>query len=135
MTGLGSRPPELEPQELGEDEIVTQRISRGRTAPPDINEPRPNDRGKVSLIRGRVTPSTAYHLVRKGGQCGVDDGARYAEVRALRGAGFIVRHTPTNRNPGHCSVSYPGDWDEDVALLFKSCFTEHVWHERGESDE
>lgn len=119
----------FEVEEIGNDETVTQRISRGPGAPPDIDAPRTKDQGKVSVQRGRKSPSEMFHIVRKGGTCSPDDGARYAVVGDLRRAGFEVTHSPTNRSKDHASVTYPADWDEAVALLFKSCMKEHLWNE------
>ncbi|WP_210502798.1 hypothetical protein [Nocardioides xinjiangensis] len=132
---MGEGPSKLQPDRLGDDEVVTQRIAKGAGSPPVINAPRPKDQGRVSVIRGRKSPSQAYHLVRKGGSCGPDDGARYAEVGALRDAGFIVTHTPNNRNPDHCSVAYPSDWSEDVALLFEMCFADESWNAAAEDTD
>ena len=126
--------PDLIVEEIRDQEEVTQRVCRGRDAVPEINAPRPRDMGRVSVIRGRVTPSEAYDVVRKGGTPGPDDGARYTTVAALRRAGFVVTHSPNPRNPDHVSVSYPGDWGSDVALLFKSCFAETLWKGDAEDD-
>src|SRR5690348_9444649 len=97
MTGLPPHEP-LPISQIEDDETVTQRVVRGPGAPPEIDEPRLQDRGKVSVIRGCKSPADAYHVVRKGGQPGSNDGARYAEVGDLREAGFVVTHTPNNRN-------------------------------------
>jgi hypothetical protein len=122
----------LEPEELDDGEWLTQRIARGRDAPPEIDRPRPQDRDGVSASRGRKTPAEMYHVVRKGGHCGPDDGVRHARVGALRDAGFKVRHSPNQRNPDHVTISYPGDWDDYVALLFKQCFAVRRWNQSTE---
>jgi hypothetical protein len=123
----------LDAEDIADDEYVTQRIERGRA---EIDRPRVSDfDGMVSVSRGRKTPSQMFHVVRKAAKCGPDDGARYARVGDLRSAGFDVTHTPNRRNPDHASVSYPADWDDPVALLFRSCFSERRWNREEGEDE
>ncbi len=126
----GERLPALVPEELEDDELVTQRVARGLDAPPEYNQPKyPEEFPAVSVIRGALTPEEALRRVRKGMSTATrDDGVRRATVGTLRDAGFILTHTPTNRNPDHVSVTYPGDWERDVALLFKTCFATTEWH-------
>jgi hypothetical protein len=81
----------------------------------------------MSLIIGRQTPMAAALLVTKAVQPSAI--ARYTSVGRLRGAGFIVTHSPTRGNPLHVSVFPPNDqhgpkeWDGPMAKLFKECFT------------
>lgn len=119
---------------LQDEEIVTQRISRGPGGRPNIDRPRAKEES-VSLIRGRVSPSVAYHRVRRGGNPAGDDGARYASVGALRAHGFVVEHTPRPGNRLHVSARYQGEWDHVVTQLFVSCFKESAWHQMGGSHE
>lgn len=92
---------------------------------------RPGEDG-LSGTRGRLTPGEAYRVVRGSkGHVNKDDGVCYATAGKLRANGFTVEHTPGLRNPDHVTISYDGDWDESVALLFKTSFSEEVWHEEG----
>lgn len=127
----------LDAEEIRDGEVLSQRVSRGPDSQPDIDQPRPKDRGKVSVVRGRKSPAELFHLVRKGHTRDNhrDDGARYTTAGELRGAGFTVEHSPNRRNPDHVSVSYSADWDAEVALLFKSCFADPTWGEGVDSDE
>ena len=130
--------PPVEPEYIDDEEILTQRISRGPQGVPDIDAPRLKDRDAISLQRGHKTPREMFHTVRKAVPADAtyeDEGARYARASDLRAAGFLVAHTPNRRSQDHVSITYPGDWDEDVALLFRSCFAEHAWGEEVESGE
>lgn len=115
-----------EPEGLGDDEWIAQRISRNR---PDIDSPRPQDADGVSGFRGRISPEEARRRVVKGGSPGPNDGVRYAPVGALRAAGFEVNATPNNRNRLHVSIVCLGDWDQAAAAAFVSCFSEILWFE------
>lgn len=110
--------------EIGDDEWITQKISRSR---PDINSPRPQDLGRPSAIRGRCSVERAYQLVVKGGRADEDDGVRYAKAGELRDAGFRIIPTPTVRNRNHVSISMEGDWGDTAARKFMECFSERVW--------
>lgn len=112
-------------EELSADEELSQYGSKRRP----INghyfkrKPGPYDTDGLSMSRGRIEPKNACTLV---GQLVSQpgDGVRYTTVGALRGAGFQVRHTPNQGNPGHVSVSRPGVWDQEVQETFEGCFTE-----------
>lgn len=128
-----------EPDELGDDEWVSQRVYREGGELVVWDEPRPQDRGELSVIRGRVTPAEALRQVRRRSVRPTgDDGVRYALVSGLRGVGFVVEPKPTNRNPDHTSVRRQSEWDPDAADEFSRCFTPILWHdtdEEGRTDD
>jgi predicted fused transcriptional regulator/phosphomethylpyrimidine kinase len=102
---------------------LTQYGSTSGGKPAFRNCPREQDGDGVSLIMGRVTAEEASLLVR--GRPSFDkasDRVRYTSVVRLRAAGFRVRHTPSQRNPRHVSVSRPGIWSSDVCGAFDMCF-------------
>jgi hypothetical protein len=76
----------------------------------------------VSLIRGRLTVAEAVRVVLWAESVTEDDRVRYARAAALLEHGFDVLLTPTRRNADHISVVWNGDWDDDVARAFDSCF-------------
>lgn len=123
-------------EELDDAEWISRRVVRNfPEAETMFSMLRPNEDG-LSGTRGRLTPGEAYRVVRGSkGHVNKDDGVSYATAGALRQSGFVVEHTPTLRNRDHVTISYDGDWDESVALLFKASFSEEVWHEEVESNE
>lgn len=115
----GEQPDALVPSTISGGRVLAQRVCGSLEVQ---NGPRVKDRGRVSLILGLVTPEEAFRIVRKTAAAPTtDDGVRYTTAEQLRDAGFVVEHAPNNRNPDHVTVSYPGEWDSAVALLFSEC--------------
>lgn len=119
--------------ELSPDEWVSQYVGDPLTGAAR-NRPRPCDHDGVSVVRGWRTPEELYRMVkrrqaRKGIPPSPDDGARYAQVRTLRAAGFIVTLTPTQGNRDHVSIAYSGVWTTEQEATFDNAFCEPVWHE------
>ncbi|SNS79518.1 hypothetical protein [Actinacidiphila glaucinigra] len=54
-------------------------------------------------------------------------GARYSTVGKLREQGFTVRHTPSQKNPDHATVSVKGDWTAERGHAFNLCFGDPTW--------
>lgn len=121
--------PKPEPQEIPDDAELTQFGEMGENGPEFRNRTRP-ERGEpdMSLIWGKITAAAASVIVRRL----VVPGAivRYATAEAFRSKGFTVVHTPSKKNSQHVSVlpptqsDNPVEWDEGLAKLFDSCFTE-----------
>lgn len=118
--------------ELDDDDWVSQKVSKNR---PDIDSPRPQDRGGVSVSLGQMDAGSMYRLVVKAGQPSSDDGVRYAQVCDLRAAGFDVLKKPNNRNPDHARVECQSDWDHAAAVAFVSCFSKPTWFEEPEGGD
>lgn len=115
------------------EEWVTQLCSMRASRSPQ-NQPRARDSDGVSAILGQLSVSQAVACVRFSSPVPVrTDGVRYAKVAALVDAGFDVRLTPSKRIPGHVSIRYPGEWDDEVSGTFHACFTDV--HNGGEEDE
>jgi hypothetical protein len=122
----------MEPDEIGDDEWVSQRVYIEDGQPVVRNRPRPKDRGRLSAIRGKVTPADALRVVRSSFRktpASAKDGVRHARVSDLRQAGFVVQHTPNRRNPDHVSIVYSSRWDRQVAEKLHRCFSEILWHD------
>ncbi|WP_157439381.1 hypothetical protein [Aeromicrobium sp. Root344] len=116
----------VEPEEIADEEVISQRISVGRA---DINAPRPKDQNKLSALRGRISPGEAQLIVTRGKHpLTHEDGVRRTTAGELRESGFTVEHTPNNFNPNHVTITYFGEWDHIAEELFVSCFTEREWH-------
>lgn len=123
--------PEVTGQGPHDEEWVSQKLSHSR---PDIDSPRPQDFGGVSVILGRLDVESVYRLVVKAGKAASDDGVRYARVGELRAAGFEVVRAPTNRNPAHLRVERESVWSHGAAVAFVSCFSETVWFDQEGGD-
>jgi hypothetical protein len=82
---------------------------------------------ELSLIWGKKSSAEAAQIVTR--SVGPFASARYTTAGELRGAGFIVRHSPSPTRPLHVSVHPPisgnqsAEWDEPMAELFDKCFT------------
>ncbi len=122
---------ELQPREIADDEYVSQYGTRRRGRPGFRDHPRLTDIDGVSVVLGKVTPAQARRPVRRGPPT-EEDGVRYIKVGDLRAKGFIVVHTPRARNTQHASISYPGEWDREVAGTFNECSSDPQWHQEPE---
>lgn len=76
----------------------------------------------ISLILGRLTLEQTVQIVPETEEPTEDDRVRYVLAERLIEQGFEALRTPTRKNPDHVSVAWPGDWDDDVADTFESCF-------------
>lgn len=109
--------------ELDDEVWITQFVFADADADP-VNVPRPaRDHDGLSVIQGVLdTPGAAkyvrfqVHIPYEG------DGVRHAQVSNLRAAGFVVKRTPTRRNPIHVSVSTEAEWDAECGQRFDQCF-------------
>jgi hypothetical protein len=127
MKGAGSV--SLTPQEIPDDAELTQFGEMGEGGAVFRNKIRPEiGETDMSLMLGRVDADTASRRIRR---IVVPNAmARYATASAFRSKGFIVAHTPTKKKAYHVSVfaplenDRPREWDNDLAKLFDSCFTE-----------
>ncbi len=117
------------PREIGDEEYVSQYGSRLTGQPVFWDHPRPKDRDGLSAALGKVTPAEARAPVRGSGSPTADDGVRYALVGDLRGQGFKVIHTPSQRNKDHVSISYVSEWDETMTGKFTECWSDPLWYE------
>lgn len=115
---MGKGPPKA--QVLGDDEIVTQfgRDDEFR------NSPRLDRENDVSLIRGQVTATRAAKIVGIRNPVEGTEVVRHAAVGTLRARGFVVNHTSRVRNRKHVSVTFEGDWSNEVCEALDSAFTE-----------
>jgi hypothetical protein len=96
-----------------------------------------NGETEVSLIFGALDADAAALFIAKyltPFRC-----VRHTQAGWLRGQGFRVVHSPSKSNRLHVSVyppeaddGDPAEWDERLAGLFNSCFTEHT---RGGRDD
>ena len=86
-------------------------------------EPRA-DEPDVSLLLGQLTADEARILVVPWGHTTEDDMVRYALADCLRDKGFTICLTPSRMIPGHVSVEYEGEWNDDMCEAFDECFTE-----------
>lgn len=120
---------EIQPREIGNEEYVSQYGSRQTGQPVFRDSPRPVDRDGLSGVFGRVTAAEARRPVRQAGSPTEDDGVRHGQVGDLRERGFVVSHTPSQRNTRHVSIRYPGVWDEKVTGMFNACFGAPQWYE------
>jgi hypothetical protein len=75
----------------------------------------------MSLLAGQLAPYEAAMAVRQE-YITRRDIVRWTTVQQLTEAGFTVRSTPNRMNPRHVSVVYEGEWTDDVAERFDSCF-------------
>lgn len=125
----------IAPRELQPDEPVTQFGTRSDAGvqldPPFQNRPRPCDTDGISVILGRLSAAEAMPLVRTIKRLRPGDGVRYSTVGNLRGAGFVVTHTPSGRNSRHASVSLPSDWGDDAGEAFDLCWDEPIYEGGG----
>jgi hypothetical protein len=119
----------VQPREIGDEEYVSQYGSRMTGQPNFWDHPRPEDLDGLSATIGRLTPAEARPLVRRSGSITGDDGVRYALVGDLRGHGFKVSHTPSQRNKDHASISYDSEWDGTMTGKFTECWSDPVWYE------
>lgn len=89
-----------------------------------------HERGEtdMSLILGRLDADQASIVVRR--LVAPNATVRHSTAGAFRAKGFTVLHTPSKKNSTHVSVlaphlgDKPREWDDDLAKLFDSCFTE-----------
>lgn len=119
---------ELQPREIGEDEYLSQYVTREAGQPRLRNRPRLRDIDGLSLTAGKLTPAEARKPVRRGSPT-EDDGVRHVRTGDLRAEGFIVENTPSRRNTEHVSIRYPREWDDQVASTFNGCCSDPVWHQ------
>lgn len=76
----------------------------------------------MSLLLGALDPAAAA-TARHGGPPKPRDASRLTTAGTLRLEGFRVEHTPRlPRSPLHVSVYWDGEWDDEVALRYDSCF-------------
>ena len=120
---------EIQPREIGDDEYVSHYGSRLTGEVVFKDHLRPQDRGALSVIIGKVTPAEARCRVRKAGEVSGDEGVRYARVEDLRAQGFTVTHAPRAGNILHARVGFDGAWDDGVAGKFNQCFDTPLWYE------
>jgi hypothetical protein len=90
------------------------------------NRPRVADADGLSLQVGALPPLRIRQAaMRRSTRDG--DGVRLTTETILKQAGFTVMRTPTRMNPGHASVRFDGEWTDEVAARFDSCFTEGLF--------
>lgn len=121
----------LEPREIADDEELTQ-YGRVTSAPANPDHPgiptfriaprADADSDGLSLMLGHQTADEMVRAVRRFPKLTSDDRVRYVTAGRLRDAGFVVRHTPTRKNPGHVSVTKDGEWDTVTEVEFDVCF-------------
>ena len=110
-----SRPP------LRPDEVLTQYGRQDATG--FRNRPRPGVEEAISVIVGRLTAAEAHALIiRRGTYRPGFDVVRYTTVAALSEAGFRPQRDPTPAIPDHVLVFAEGEWDDDAADRFDTCF-------------
>lgn len=112
------------PDVIGDDEILTHYGVAGQ--PWKNTPPIADGYYELSVIRRDRDAAFAASVVLAGGLPRPDgkDRVRWCLAGTLRTKGFEVQHTPTRRNPDHCSVSHRDEWTPAVAGDFDSCFTE-----------
>jgi hypothetical protein len=110
-----SRPP------LRPEDVLTQYGRQDATG--FRNRPRPGVEEAISVIAGRLTAAEAHRLViRRGAYRPAFDVVRYTTVAALSEAGFRLERNPTPAIPDHVVVFAEGEWGDEVAQRFDSCF-------------
>ena len=73
---------------------------------------------------GRLTPAEAHALViRRGVYRPGFDMVRHTTVAALYEAGFRPQRSPTPAIPDHVLAFVEGEWDDEVAERFDTCFS------------
>ena len=111
-----SRPP------LRPEDVLTQYGRQDATG--FRNRPRPGVEEAISVIAGRLTAAQARALViRRGAYQPGFDVVRYTTVAALSEAGFRPQRSPTPAIPDHVLAFVEGEWDDEVAERFDTCFS------------
>lgn len=113
-------------RDIGDDDPLTQHGSQLADGTFRFRNALRTDRNPVersmSLLDGALSPGDAARA-RHGQAPKPRDAARATTAGRLRQEGFRVEHTP--RMPMsqlHVSVYWDGEWDDDVAMAFDSCF-------------
>lgn len=109
-------------RDINDDETLTQYGKEREDNQGFRGQPRfSQDERDVSMIAGKRSVVEALSLVTGRNTVGSGDAVRHFNVGALREADYVVRHTPTQRNPDHVSVIAP-----------EGCNAEDWWRSQGE---
>ncbi len=111
---------------IDDDESLTQHGTHRADGTFNFRTSLRHDRAPVeqsmSLLCGALDPGAAA-TARHGNPPRPRDAARLTTAGTLRAEGFRVEHTPRlPSSPLHVSVYWDGEWDDEVANKFDSCF-------------
>ena len=104
-------------RDIADDEVLTQ---YGVAGQPFRNAPRWETEDELSICATvHDTPGSARCVT--GRERPDHDASRQTTAGTLRGAGFVVRHSPTHRNDHHASVG-ADRWDDEMTMAFDAAF-------------
>jgi hypothetical protein len=109
-----SRPP------LRPEDVLTQYGRQDATG--FRNSPRPGVEEAISVIAGLTAAEARTLVIRRGAYQPGFDVVRYTTVAALSEAGFRPERNPRPAIPDHVLVFCEGEWDDEVADRFDTCF-------------